>query len=202
MHDRRGDVGHAVGDAVVAPQRRAAGRGNADHAVADKLHVLPDAGAVADDDRRVAGAVVAAVLHFGRGGGLPNHFAGRFVQRDDQRIVGARCADHDVAVNQRRLAVSPIRNLAAEVVNKTFLPHDAAGRGFGAHECAVVGDCENTVAINGGRTVGITVRLDRRGPNLFAVFGAESDQADAFFRALAEGEDSPAGHCDAGHAAT
>ena len=60
LDDRRRDVGHVVGDAVVAPEELAvADARTPTSAAADELHVLLHAAAVRDHDRRVAGAVLA-----------------------------------------------------------------------------------------------------------------------------------------------
>jgi hypothetical protein len=106
-HQRCGDVGHVVGDAVVAPEEAAVRRPDADYATPQELDVLLDPGAVRDDDRAVGGAVAAAVAEL-RDRGSPQDLAAPPVEGDQGGVRSAWRDHHAVTVDQGRLGEAPV----------------------------------------------------------------------------------------------
>ncbi len=154
--DRRRDVGHRIGDPVVTPEK-ASGLGlDPDKAAPEKLDVLPHTGRLADDGRRVAGAV-EALLPEVRDLRLPDQLAGLLVQGDQRRVARAGRHDHAVAVDQRRLAEAPVvaaageHHGAQEVLDQASPPHGLAGRDLGAQQIAVRPECIDAIPVDGRR---------------------------------------------------
>src|SRR5262249_44697987 len=150
--------------------------GDADQSAAEKLDVLLDAADRGRDGRGIGGCVAA------RRRRLPNRRAVLFVEGNQGRLLAARRADQYVAVDQRRLGVGPDTGLAAEVGAETFLPAYFSLGGIQANHIAVGAEDVDGIAIDGrcGARSGIRrllVRIadaaDARGPDLFAVRGAQ-----------------------------
>src|SRR5438876_12373504 len=59
--DRRRDVRGLIGDVVIAPEEFTVTGAHADYAAADELHILFHAAGVRNNNRRVAGALLACV---------------------------------------------------------------------------------------------------------------------------------------------
>ncbi len=165
---RRGDVGHPVGDAVVAPEESTRLGFDADRAAADDGQVLANPLDLGHHDGGVAGAVLAPFADVGHGT-LPDHVAALLVQRDHGGVGAAGRADQPRAVHDGRLAELPDRHhLAAEVVGQAAVPQATAGGRVQADQVAAGAQGIDPPAVDRGRAAG-PVRVGRShlgGPQL------------------------------------
>ena len=172
--DRRGDHGDAARE-LRLPQQLAIVRRDADEPLFEQLHVLRLAVDLGADDRRIVGGVVEL-------GRPPADFAGRLVERGDRALLAAGRAQHEVAVEQHRLAVAPVRLGAAELVDEMGPPDFAAVFRADADQRALAAQCVDQAVFDGGRRArpAAPVVLEHRTevdvPQLFAGVGVERDQ--------------------------
>src|SRR5207249_8373249 len=83
--------------------------------------------------------------------GRPDDLPAPLPERDDRRLAPSRRGDEDVAIDERRLRVSPRARLAAEVLPEALLPARLARRAVEAGQVPVRAEDVDRVAVEGGR---------------------------------------------------
>jgi hypothetical protein len=144
-HDRGGDVGNPVRDAVVAPEHAAVGDVDAEGALPGEDDRLADAAKLVEHGRGIPGAI---------GFRFPDQFAVGLVQRHHRRSGASRAHDDAVADDQGRLAEPPGNVLPAEIADDIHRPrHFSGGR---LERCQVTAGAEriHPCAVDRGRASG------------------------------------------------
>ena len=210
--DRRGAVDpDAVGGPVVPPEELAVGRRDPDERLRGELHVLALPVEVDGDGRGVArpgrakpagtagpaGRLPPPRRHLA----LPDRLAGHLVEGHQGRVRAAGGADDLVAVDERRLAVTPHRRDAAEVLRQADLPEDLAVLDLKARQVAAHAQDVEPFAVDRRRAARTFLGLghallerrpEARHPQLLAV-RLDKRPDDLVVAAVAHAEDSAAG---------
>ena len=140
VNDRCGDDRRAPRP-VVAPQDRPVAGRDSRQCFLRQLNQLPLA---VELDRHHRGVLCP----IGPVGAAPKHLASFFVERRERAAPAARCADHPVAIHEQRLAVTPIRRFATEILHQISAPEDIAIQDIGAHQAALCSERINPVAVH------------------------------------------------------
>ena len=101
VDDRSGNDGSTIGALRAVPQDLAVPGRHADDAVACHLHIEAGIADLGHHDGRIGGRVRDALA-------APDHLAGFLVERRQCTPAAARRADEPIAIDQRRLGVTPV----------------------------------------------------------------------------------------------
>src|SRR5262245_36806614 len=117
---------------------------HADYALLQKLDVLALAVHVGGDDRGIMGRAAFGRFIF------PDRLTGFFVERDQSGVTGAGSGNDLVAIHERRFAIAPRGDRAAEITNQVLMPALLTGGGFQANQVAIFSESVEYVPIHGG----------------------------------------------------